>query len=105
MQSTLSWPIHVVPVCAPGWQREVRLQPEPRRTELAMAMHTSHMHVSSCTPPFCSTERVFAAPAAPAVPALPCSGHFFINQGIGGTTSTIFMACVEQLVPPVRLPW
>lgn len=34
----------------------------------------------------------------------PChvrSGHAFINQGIGGTTSTIFMACVEQLVPPV----
>lgn len=27
-------------------------------------------------------------------------GHVFLNQGIGGTTSTIFAACHDQLVPP-----
>lgn len=31
---------------------------------------------------------------------LPCSKHVFANKGIGGTSSGIFTACVEALVPP-----
>ena len=34
--------------------------------------------------------------------AAPCSGHVFANKGIGGTSSGIFTACAEQMVPPVR---
>lgn len=39
----------------------------------------------------------------------PRSKHVFANKGIGGTSSGIFTACVEALVPPeadlVRTPW
>lgn len=36
-----------------------------------------------------------------------CSGHTFVNKGVGATSSGIFTACVEQMVAPVgaaRLP-
>ena len=29
-----------------------------------------------------------------------CSEHVFSNKGIGGTSSGIFTACAEQMVPP-----
>lgn len=32
---------------------------------------------------------------------LPCRDHVFANKGIGGTSSGIFTACAEQMVPPV----
>ena len=32
--------------------------------------------------------------------SFPHPAHAFINHGMGGTTSTIFAACTEQLVPP-----
>ena len=40
-------------------------------------------------------SRFFAALNA----SFPHPQHTFINHGIGGTTSTIFAACTEQLVP------
>ncbi len=34
---------------------------------------------------------------------LGCSGHTFVNKGVGATSSGIFTACVEKMVEPVRL--
>lgn len=30
-----------------------------------------------------------------------CSGHTFVNKGVGATSSGIFTACVEKMVEPV----
>lgn len=38
------------------------------------------------------------------LPTRPCllhRDHVFANKGIGGTSSGIFTACAEQMVPPV----
>lgn len=34
--------------------------------------------------------------------SFPHPGHVFLNKGVGATSSGIFTACIEQMVPSVR---